>query len=208
MICSKWKVNKWPRKQSNPSLKLECRVLSIIWHCLPIEAWFIYSCASALFSTEVSVACVCVFYLFLNHSQKNKRHGDSNHHIIKRVHLYCEASLLLPAQFNWWLGWGWCWFRHHHLLGFVSMSALRTTAGRIFQVWNGTHTYREEQTPRCWKWTWKSSLGDGHTESWMSKKGSVLKSKIFGESGLWVRESNLTFNKWMTFNKFTTWSHL
>ena len=33
------------------------------------------------------------------------------------------------------------------------------------------------------------------------KEEAVEKSNIIGASGLWVRGSNLTFNKWMIFNK-------
>lgn len=49
------------------------------------------------------VLCVyCVyFFFFASLTGEVKRHGDSNRRIINIVHLYCEASQLLLAQFNW-----------------------------------------------------------------------------------------------------------
>lgn len=112
-------INGWEGNQTQVCLNLESRILRIMRHSLPLNSWFVYCYTFVFFSAKMSVVCVhyVYFFFFASLTKEVKRHGDSNHRIINIVHLYCEASQLLLAQFNWWLGRWWCWFRHYYLLG-------------------------------------------------------------------------------------------
>lgn len=82
------------------------------------------------------------------------------------------------------------------------------TAGRIFQIWKCIPIQKdklEDVENELETVIWGKIIQNHEGQR---KEEAVLKSNIFGVSGLWVRESNMTFNKWMIFNKSTTWSHL